>query len=91
MTVHHHIERAIAKLGSEAKLGSACGCSQAAIWKAKRAGRVSAEMAMAIDRATGGEVSRADLRPDLWPGSDAVDLPDLSDPPFLPPARVASE
>jgi DNA-binding transcriptional regulator YdaS (Cro superfamily) len=58
------IEEAIAKLGSEAKLGEACGVSQAAIWKAKRAGRVSAELAVKLERAT--DIPRWKLRPDLW-------------------------
>lgn len=60
------ITRAIQLLGSEAKLASACGISQAAVWKAKRVGRVSAQFAVSIDRATAGEVPRWKLRPDLW-------------------------
>jgi DNA-binding transcriptional regulator YdaS (Cro superfamily) len=60
------IEEAIALVGSEAKLGDACGKSQNAIWAAKRAGRVSAELAVAIERATGGRMPRWRLRPDLW-------------------------
>lgn len=61
------IEQAISRHGSEAKLGEACGFSQNAIWSAKRAGRVSAELAVAIETATGGEIRRWQLRPDLWP------------------------
>ncbi len=60
------IRRAIELAGSETKLGEACGVSQTAIWKAKRAGRVSAELANAIDKATSGAVPRWELRPDLW-------------------------
>ncbi|BAQ43999.1 transcriptional regulator [Methylobacterium aquaticum] len=60
------IQAAITLLGSEAKLGAACGVSQAAIWKAKRAKRVSAELAVQIERATKGAISRHRLRPDLW-------------------------
>lgn len=60
------IVRAISIAGSEAKLGKACGVSQNAIWQAKRAGRVSAELAVAIDRATSGVITRADLRPDIF-------------------------
>lgn len=52
--------------GSETKLARAAECSQNAIWAAKRAGRVSAELAVAIERATGGAVQRWRLRPDLW-------------------------
>lgn len=60
------IQSAIDLLGSEAKLGKACGRSQHAIWSAKKKGRVSAELASAIDAATGGRVARHDLRPDLF-------------------------
>lgn len=62
------ITRAIAIAGSEAKLGKAAGVSQNAIWQAKRRGRVSAELAVKIERATGGLVSRSDLRPDIFGG-----------------------
>lgn len=64
------ITRAIEFAGSEAKLGAATGYSQHAIWQAKRRGRVSAEMAVAIERATQGAVSRAELRPDLFSPAD---------------------
>lgn len=57
------IERAIAKAGSEAKLGELTGYSQVAINKAKRR-RVSAEMAVAIEKAIG--IPRAEFRPDLF-------------------------
>ena len=60
------LQVAISQLGSEAKLGAAAGYSQNAIWSAKRTGRVSAELASAIDKATGGAVPRWRLRPDLW-------------------------
>jgi DNA-binding transcriptional regulator YdaS (Cro superfamily) len=60
------VERAIDLLGSEAKLAVACGVSQQAIWKAKRAGRVSAPLAVAIEKATSQKVPRWRLRPDLW-------------------------
>lgn len=64
------ISRAILIAGSEAKLGRAAGVSQNAIWQAKRRGRVSAELAVAIERATAGLVSRAELRPDLFAQAD---------------------
>lgn len=66
MTVRSLIQAAITLAGSEAKLGEACGVSQSAIWKAKKAGRVSGELAVRIDRATGGAVPKHRLRPDLW-------------------------
>src|SRR5215211_1860438 len=66
MTARELIESAIKLAGLEAKLGRACGVSQGAIWKAKRAGRVSADLAVAIERATSERVPRWRLRPDLW-------------------------
>lgn len=63
------LERAIAFAGSEAKLGSLTGYSQNAIWYAKRNGRVSAELASAIDRVTNGIISKSEMRPDVFPPS----------------------
>lgn len=60
------MQAAVTIAGSEAKLGKAAGFSQNAIWHAKRHGRVSAEMAAAIHRATGGAISKERLRPDLY-------------------------
>ncbi|MDP2410390.1 MAG: YdaS family helix-turn-helix protein [Pseudolabrys sp.] len=65
------IERAIRRAGSEAKLAKLIGCSQVAINKAKHRNRVSGEMAVAIDRAFDGEISKADLRPDLFTKEEA--------------------
>lgn len=62
----HPIVRAIALAGSEAKLGRAAGVSQNAIWQAKKRAHVSAELAVAIEKATSGQVSRRELRPDLF-------------------------
>lgn len=75
MAERNLIEVAIGLLGSEGKLAEAAGCSQVAINKAKKrvaeGGRVSAEMAVALERATKGAIPRWRLRPDLWePPSD---------------------
>jgi len=61
------LEQAIASYGSEPKFAAVVGCSQNAIWSAKRANRITAELANRIHAATQGAVSRSDLRPDLWP------------------------
>jgi len=62
------IETAISQLGSQAKLAEACGVKQQSIWQAKDSGRVSAELALLIEKATGGAVTAKGLRPDLpWP------------------------
>lgn len=60
------IEAAITIAGSEEKLGKAIGYSQNAIWHAKRRGRVTAEMAIGIERATNGAIPKHRLRPDLF-------------------------
>ncbi|TAL38891.1 MAG: chaperone [Alphaproteobacteria bacterium] len=52
--------------GSQQKLAARIGFSQMAVCKALKTGRVSAAMAVAIERATGGEVTRQGLRPDLF-------------------------
>lgn len=70
------IQAAVVIFGSDAKLAAAAGVSQNAIWKAKRrvekGHQVSAEMALKIDQATGGRVSKSTLRPDLWPLSEVA-------------------
>lgn len=52
--------------GSQQKLADRIGFSQMAVCKALKAGFVSAKMAVAIERATDGQVSRVELRPDLF-------------------------
>lgn len=66
--VRELIEKAVDLLGSQQKLADACGVKQPSIWQAKDTERCSAELAMAIERATGGAVKARQLRPDLpWP------------------------
>lgn len=62
------IQKAIEITGSQVALAERAGCSQAAIWKLLhgRSKKVSAELAVAIERATDGKVTRHDLRPDLF-------------------------
>ena len=54
MTIATALTRAVAIAGSESKLSRVTGYSQPAINKARRRGRVSAEMAIAIERALKG-------------------------------------
>ena len=62
------IEKALEGFGSQAALAEAAGFSQTAInFILNGKMGISAEMAVGIDRATGGRVSKSDLRPDLWP------------------------
>lgn len=62
----HPLEDLIKQFGSEAKLAQALGFSQHAVWHAKKAGRVSPKMAIAIHKITRGKVNKADLRPDIF-------------------------
>lgn len=64
--VREALEKAIEVVGSEKALGEACNVTQAAISMAKFRGNVSAKLAIAIETATGGAVSRSWMRPDLW-------------------------
>ena len=60
------MERAIRLAGSERKLAKLAGFSQNAIWHAKREGRVTGRLALAIEAATGGRVARHRLCPSLF-------------------------
>lgn len=61
------LKRAVERAGSQKKLAVAVGLSQQGIsYLLKTATRVSAETAVAIDRFTNGEVSKEQLRPDLF-------------------------
>lgn len=70
-TITRLLEAAISIAGSEAKLGKLMGKSQNAIWSAKRKGRVSAELASSIDKVTKGAIQKSQLRPDIFPPSEA--------------------
>jgi len=66
-TIRSLIDAAVARFGSEAKLARAAGVSQPVVNEARKKGRVGPKLAMGVDRATQGDISRCDLRPDLWP------------------------
>lgn len=67
MDTKSHIDRAVELFGSQKKLADAVGCSQQHISLLIRGEvKVSAEIALALDEATKGEVSRRELRPDLF-------------------------
>lgn len=76
-----HLRRAAAILGSQAKLAAEmkrCGadeCSQSKInWLLQTADKMSGEDALAAHRATGGQVTASQLRPDLWPTEQHVPI-----------------
>lgn len=65
--VQTFIKRAVDRLGSQAKLASAAGCSQQLISQLLNGDvGITAETAIKIDKATGGAVSKRDLRPDIF-------------------------
>jgi DNA-binding transcriptional regulator YdaS (Cro superfamily) len=62
------LERAIHAVGSQAALAKAIGVKPQHVWNwLNRDKRVPAEQVLAIEAATGGKVSRHELRPDLYP------------------------
>ena len=60
------IQAAIDQHGSQAKLAMAMGCSQQQIAYLLKASSITAEMALKVDEATGGAVSKHDLRADIF-------------------------
>lgn len=65
--VLQHMQRAVDLFGNQSKLARACGMPQPSLWyilNGKRA--IYAEAAVAIEEATQGQVTRVQLRPDLW-------------------------
>jgi len=67
MKIRKQIEKAITLTGSQQKLAEKVGCSQQFIsLLAREAVKVSAEMALALDKATDGKVSKHKLRPDIF-------------------------
>lgn len=65
-----YIGKAIQLHGSQAKLAKAAGCSQQLISQIHQGKTgVSAEMALAFEKATEGAISRHELRPDIFGGA----------------------
>lgn len=61
------VRKAVARAGSQQALGDAIGVSQQGIsYLLTAAPNISAELAVAIDKFTQGEVSKTALRPDLF-------------------------
>lgn len=66
-TFRDHVDRAVKALGSQAKLAQEVGCSQQQISLLLTTAKgITAEMAIKIDLATKGLVSKHDLRPDIF-------------------------
>lgn len=71
------LREAVEIVGSQAELERRSGIPQQTIsWLLNKSERISAEHAVAIDRATSGKVSKSALRPDLFgepPASEAAE------------------
>jgi DNA-binding transcriptional regulator YdaS (Cro superfamily) len=63
------LKRAIEAAGGTGKLAAALGIKSQAVsqWR-----RVPGERVIAVERATGGAVTRHELRPDLYPADEAA-------------------
>ena len=67
-TTKHLLERAVTLAGGQTRLAEKMGVTQQRVWFVmNRAKRVSAEMAIAIERATDRQISKHELRPDIFP------------------------
>jgi DNA-binding transcriptional regulator YdaS (Cro superfamily) len=53
-------------------LAASCGVRYQAIQQWRRRGRPPAERVLMIEEATGGQVTRYQLRPDIYPPKSAV-------------------
>lgn len=80
MTPIEALQKALELAGkNDSELARKIGATQNAVWQAKQRGKVSAEMAMAIEQAFDGAVKARDLRPDLpWPGCEASEALDAN-------------
>lgn len=61
------LQKVIAACGSQAKLAERIGVSPMCISMWKKRGQVPAARVIQVERATGGQVTRYEIRPDLYP------------------------
>jgi len=67
------LARAVEIVGGQSALAKAIGTKQQTVWWwLNRAGTVPGEYVLAIERATKSQVTRHDLRPDLYPAEDVA-------------------
>ena len=77
MNIHDQISRALSFAGSQKALALIAGVTQPAVsgWVTGRK-QPSVLSAIRIEAATGGLVTRSDLRPDIWPPEQKQEHPD---------------
>lgn len=61
------IQKAVETVGGATALGSLLGVSRQVVEYWVKARRVPAERVLGVERATGGKVTRHELRPDIYP------------------------
>lgn len=69
------IDRAVAQLGSQQKLADALGIRSPSISEWRTRNRVPAERCVAVEEATGGAVTRYELRPDVFGAAPGQAIP----------------
>jgi DNA-binding transcriptional regulator YdaS (Cro superfamily) len=79
-----HVRRAVELVGGQSELARRIGMSQPSVHDlCHRTKRMQADIALKIEAATDGQVSRSDLLPSVWP-------PGESSPPAAPYAAGTS-
>lgn len=64
------ITQALEKVGGQCAMARAIGVTQGAVWQWVVRGSVPADRVLAIYRATSGQVTPHQLRPDIYPDPD---------------------
>jgi DNA-binding transcriptional regulator YdaS (Cro superfamily) len=67
-----HFKSLIDRYGGDTQLAKALGCTQNAVWSARRRKSVSPQMALKIERITG--LHRSKLRPDVYPPEEYAQI-----------------
>ncbi len=65
-TIASPVDRAVHEAGSQSALARAVGVTPQAVQQWISTGRIPAERVIAVENATGGKVTRHDLRPDVF-------------------------
>tara|TARA_Y100000746_G_scaffold4264_1_gene3890 strand:- start:18 stop:269 length:252 start_codon:yes stop_codon:yes gene_type:complete len=67
-TTQKHLRRAIDLVGGQSALARAINSKQQNVWFwLNKSGRVPAEFVLPIEQATQGQITRSQLRPDIYP------------------------
>lgn len=65
-TTNKHVSRAVAIAGSQTELARLCGKKQGHVWNWLHQEKLTAEVAVLLDKATCGAVPKHITRPDLF-------------------------